>query len=188
MFPPISASIARAFSRCPCSRTMTGARSEVFCYSSVERPDAWTRRIESHADAWRDVRELDDDAARPASFARTASMSSSTSTCTWPMAARCSSRCKPAPVQIAWLAYPGTTGIGAIDYRLSDPRLDPEGFEHHYTERTLRLCRTRSGAMTRTRRSSRSMRCPRSGADTSRSGASTTRASSPTARCICGAA
>ncbi len=111
---------------------------EVFCYSSVERPDACTRRIESHADVWRNVRALDDDAlarivcqdridvlidlnmhmanGRPLLFAR-----------------------KPAPVQIAWLAYPGTTGIEAIDYRLSDPRLDPEGCERHYSERTLYL-------------------------------------------------
>jgi protein O-GlcNAc transferase len=46
---------------------------------------------------------------------------------------------KPAPIQIAWLAYPGTTGIDAIDYRFSDPRLDPEGFDGHYSEHTLRL-------------------------------------------------
>ncbi len=26
-----------------------------------------------------------------------------------------------------------------MDYRLSDPRLDPDGFDGHYTERTLRL-------------------------------------------------
>jgi predicted O-linked N-acetylglucosamine transferase (SPINDLY family) len=49
---------------------------------------------------------------------------------------------KPAPVQIAWLAYPGTTGMSAVQYRLSDPRLDPDGFDAHYSERTLRLADT----------------------------------------------
>lgn len=111
---------------------------EVFCYSSVEREDEFTRRIAAHADGWRDIRLLDDASAadtirddgidvlvdltmhmaggRPLVFTR-----------------------KPAPVQIAWLAYPGTTGVEAIDYRLSDPRLDPPGFEDHYSERTLHL-------------------------------------------------
>jgi protein O-GlcNAc transferase len=111
---------------------------EIFCYSSVERPDEITRRIASHADVWRDVRELDDEQlaqliradgidilvdltmhmadGRPLLFAR-----------------------KPAPVQLAWLAYPGTTGIGAIDYRLTDPRLDPPDNDAHYTERSIRL-------------------------------------------------
>jgi protein O-GlcNAc transferase len=111
---------------------------EIYCYASVERPDDYTRRIVGFADVWRDVRPMHDEAlaglihgdridilvdltmhmanGRPLLFAR-----------------------KPAPIQIAWLAYPGTTGIGAMDYRLTDRRLDPCGFENHYSERTKRL-------------------------------------------------
>jgi predicted O-linked N-acetylglucosamine transferase (SPINDLY family) len=47
---------------------------------------------------------------------------------------------KPAPVQVCWLAYPGTTGLSAIDYRLTDPHLDPPGlFERFYAEESIRL-------------------------------------------------
>src|SRR5262249_312366 len=49
---------------------------------------------------------------------------------------------KPSPIQVTWLGYPGTTGLTAIDYRLSDPFLDPPQADACYTEKTIRLPRS----------------------------------------------
>jgi predicted O-linked N-acetylglucosamine transferase (SPINDLY family) len=50
---------------------------------------------------------------------------------------------KPAPVQATFAGYPGTTGLHAIDYRLTDPYLDPPGWnDAYYTEASYRLPHT----------------------------------------------
>jgi predicted O-linked N-acetylglucosamine transferase (SPINDLY family) len=50
---------------------------------------------------------------------------------------------KPAPVQVTYLAYAGSSGLTTMDYRLSDPYLDPPGGdESAYSERTVRLPET----------------------------------------------
>ncbi|KXU87863.1 hypothetical protein CI15_14185 [Paraburkholderia monticola] len=111
---------------------------EITCYASVARPDALTRRLAGYTEHWRDVHGLDDAQlarqirddgidvlvdltmhmadGRPALFAR-----------------------RPAPVQATWLAYPGTTGLASIDFRVTDPHLDPPAHEHFYRERSIRL-------------------------------------------------
>lgn len=47
---------------------------------------------------------------------------------------------KPAPLQIAWLGYPGTTGLASMDFRLVDDMQAPPGrFDAAFSERLLYL-------------------------------------------------
>jgi protein O-GlcNAc transferase len=34
---------------------------------------------------------------------------------------------KPAPIQVSWIGYPGTTGLSAVDYYFADRRWLPSG-------------------------------------------------------------
>lgn len=46
---------------------------------------------------------------------------------------------KPAPVQMTWAGYVGTTGLAAIDWLIADRFHVPEGWEGDIVERVLRL-------------------------------------------------
>ncbi|WP_371181157.1 O-linked N-acetylglucosamine transferase, SPINDLY family protein [Xanthomonas sacchari] len=48
---------------------------------------------------------------------------------------------RPAPVQLNWLAYPGTSGAPWIDYVVGDAYALPPALDAHYSERVLRLPR-----------------------------------------------
>jgi predicted O-linked N-acetylglucosamine transferase (SPINDLY family) len=122
----------------PVFRHHDHANFEIIAYSSVETPDAWTEQLRRLTDGWRDVAHKSD--RELAELVRndgidvlvdlTMHMSGSR--------ARAFAE-KPSPVQICWLAYPGTTGVGAIDYRLTDPHLDPPDGPLPYGETSLWL-------------------------------------------------
>ena len=46
---------------------------------------------------------------------------------------------KPAPVQLTYLGYPGSSGLEAMDYRITDHYADSEGSDVFYREKLLRL-------------------------------------------------
>src|SRR5262249_8387461 len=45
---------------------------------------------------------------------------------------------RPAPRQVSYLGYPTTTGLAAVDFRVTDALIDPAGYERYNVERLLR--------------------------------------------------
>ncbi|HVT80942.1 MAG TPA: tetratricopeptide repeat protein, partial [Phycisphaerae bacterium] len=114
------------------------AAVEILCYADVLTFDDISKKIHKACHGWRDITGMSDEQVahlvrldhvdilvdltmhmtgnRLLAFAR-----------------------KPAPIQVTYLAYPSSTGMTAIDYRLSDRHLDPEPAADWYTEKTLYL-------------------------------------------------
>jgi predicted O-linked N-acetylglucosamine transferase (SPINDLY family) len=99
---------------------------EVFCYSHVEKPDFYTFRLRQAADTWRDVHALDDaelaDRIQRDGIDILVDLHQHIGGNKLPVFAR-----KPAPVQIAFAGYPGSSGLETMDFRLTDPYLEPPG-------------------------------------------------------------
>jgi predicted O-linked N-acetylglucosamine transferase (SPINDLY family) len=112
---------------------------EVHCFSDVARPDAMTAALKRSADRWHDVVRLDD--AGLAGLVRghgidvLVDLAGHTAGNRLLAFAR-----KPAPVLASWLGYPNTTGMRAMDYRLTDAVADPDGeSDRLHAERLIRL-------------------------------------------------
>ena len=122
----------------PLLRSHDREQVEVFCYSNVRLPDTRTEQLRSHAQGWREILgRSDEDVARIIRQDRIDILVD----LTMHMAgSRLLAFAKPAPIQVTWLAYPGSTGLTAVDYRLSDRYLDPPGMDESiYSEKTIRL-------------------------------------------------
>ncbi|MHB9119856.1 MAG: tetratricopeptide repeat protein, partial [Burkholderiales bacterium] len=113
-------------------------RFEVFCYYNHAQRDDMSERIAAYADHWVPCKGWPDaqlaERIRSDGIDILVDLAGHTAHNRMLTFAR-----KPAPVQIAYLGYPGTSGLSAMDYRLTDICTDPVGSEAFYSERLLRL-------------------------------------------------
>jgi predicted O-linked N-acetylglucosamine transferase (SPINDLY family) len=114
-------------------------RFRVICYASVRGPDAVTRQVRKVAPEWRDVAHLGDEKLATLiaedGVDILVDLGGHTASSRLTMFAL-----KPAPVQVSYLGYPNTTGLAAIDYRLTDAWADPPGLtDRWHTEQLIRL-------------------------------------------------
>jgi predicted O-linked N-acetylglucosamine transferase (SPINDLY family) len=113
-------------------------QAETVCYSDSPDSDDLTARLRAAAATWRDTYTWSDE--RLASEIRADridilfDLAGHTGKNRLLVFAR-----KPAPIQVTWAGYVGTTGLQAIDYILADPFEIPPEAEPHYRERVLRL-------------------------------------------------
>jgi protein O-GlcNAc transferase len=115
---------------------------EIYCYSAAAREDAFTDLLRPHANVWRNVASLSDvelaNIIREDQIDILIDLSLHMAHNRLMVFAR-----KPAPVQATYLGYCASTGLDAIDYRFSDPHLDPTETDLAiYSEETIRLPET----------------------------------------------
>jgi protein O-GlcNAc transferase len=124
------------------AQALDPSRLEIFCYSNATASDQFTQRIQAAVHHWRNITGLTDGEAahqiRADQIDILIDLAVHTSGNRLSVFAR-----KPAPMQATWLGYPGTTSLPQIDYRLTDPFIDPPGqTDDQYIEKSLRLPRT----------------------------------------------
>lgn len=108
------------------------------CYSDREKLDLMTDRLRDAAGTWRDVRQMSVETLaaqiRSDRIDILFDLAGHTAFNRMLVFAR-----KPAPIQVTWLGYVGTTGLSAIDYLLADRYQVPEGADRYYRETVLRM-------------------------------------------------
>jgi len=114
---------------------------EYVLYADVARPDEYSARLREYGAAWHDTTKLSDEqlaqAVRADGIDILVDLSGHTPRNRLLAFAR-----RPAPVQITWNGYPNTTGMRAMDGRITDAWCDPPGkTEALHSETLLRLPR-----------------------------------------------
>jgi protein O-GlcNAc transferase len=123
-FSPYFFAHAESFFLVPLLKQHDHRQFEIFCYSNSFHSDATTNQLQASADEWRNIGAITDAAAarqiRQDRIDVLVDLAMHMAQNRLPMLAH-----KPAPVQATWLAYPGGTGLQTIDFRITDPFIDP---------------------------------------------------------------
>jgi protein O-GlcNAc transferase len=110
----------------------------IVCYSDGSGEDDWTPRFKAATHLWHETAKLSDielaDQIRADRIDILFDLAGHTAKNRLLVFAR-----RPAPIQITWADYVGTTGLTAMDYILADRYQIPPEAEAHYTERVLRM-------------------------------------------------
>lgn len=123
----------------PLMRAHDRAQVEVYAYSNTVNQDEVTDRCRQVVYQWRDGAQLSDSV-----------LAEQIESDGIDILVDCSGHTdgnrlevfglRPATLQVTWLGYPSTTGLAAMDIRLSDAVADPPGtLEHLHSEQVLRL-------------------------------------------------
>lgn len=122
----------------PILRNQDPSKFVVSCYSSVRMEDETTARLRALVPNWYDVVELTDEELAELMHRNgediaidLAGHTSDARMLTFAL--------KPAPVQVNYLGYVNTSGMQAMDYRITDGVADPEGNDAFYCEKLVRL-------------------------------------------------
>jgi predicted O-linked N-acetylglucosamine transferase (SPINDLY family) len=111
---------------------------EVFCYCALDEveEDAITARLKLQAEHWSRIGRWDDQSVaeriRADRIDILVDLSGHTAGGRLQVFAL-----KPAPVQATWLGYLNTTGLAAMDYRITDVIADPEGEAEQFNREAL---------------------------------------------------
>jgi predicted O-linked N-acetylglucosamine transferase (SPINDLY family) len=109
----------------PVLRRHDHRRFEIFCYADVATPDGRTEEIRRLADHWRDQRGRSFDAR--AAEIRADGIDILVCLTGYLAEQRVLFARRLAPVQVAYINQVGTSGLAAMDYRVTDAWVDPPG-------------------------------------------------------------
>ena len=113
-------------------------QQDVICYSDRIIKDDLTRRFQAAATQWRDVIGMGDERLAEQIRADRVDILFDLAGHTAHNRLLVFAR-KPAPIQITWIGYEGTTGLATMDYLLADRHVVPVGTEQYYREHVLRM-------------------------------------------------